>query len=141
MRRLAVLVGLALSLTAATPDALGDDRRICTLVGCNSGVSVRYGEFGTRYIPRNATVTVCIERLCRRFSGRGDGVRVAHAKLSGPGPVRVRVVVRSPSDKVLFRADRQVTLKRARPNGEECEPTCWLAAFEFKSSRRLVQTV
>jgi len=103
------------------------------MVGCSSGIIVHLHES----LPRGATVTACIDRLCRRFPARGDLVRLAHAGLHDPGPVRVRLVVRDRHGKVLFRADRKVRLKRLRPNAEPCPPTCWSRTLLFED-RRLV---
>ena len=130
MRRTLAVAALVVAV-AGVPAAPADEPPVCGLVGCTSGIVVHMHEA----IPRGATVTACIGRLCRRFRAPGDLVRLAHAGLHGPGPVRVRFVVRDRHGKVLFRADRSVRLERRRPNAEPCPPTCWSRTLVFENGR------
>ena len=129
MRRLFALAALMLGVLGV-PAALADGPPGCGPAGCSSGIVVHMHET----LPRGATVTACIERLCRRFPARSDLVRLAHAGLDGPGPVRVRFVARDRHRKVLFRADRSVRLKRLGSRVASCPP-CWSRTLLFEDGR------
>jgi hypothetical protein len=131
-----ICIGMAACAAAATPA----EGPACTLIGCESGVRVNLTpQSGGRAFPRAGSVTVCMDATCKRFSARGDSVRLTVPSQSGAGPVRVRVVLRNRRGRVLRRFDREVVLTRSQPNGPECEPTCWSVAYEIRDRLRLTR--
>ena len=130
MRRLLPAGLIAVAGLAAAPAALAQDPpTACTLIGCDSGVRLDAVD-----LPRARTVTLCVEDRCRRERANTDLHFVA-TRSDGPGPVRVRVVVRDRRGRVLVRAERAVTLRRFEPNGPECAPTCWSARVRLDGGR------
>jgi hypothetical protein len=126
----------------ALPSGLADGgQRVCTQIGCSSGISVELP--ASSALPRHAVrATVCMNERCRSFSlsERGTSrqvVRIEDRRLAGPGPIRVRVVLRDRRDRRVLRRERVVTLSRAQPNGPDCPPTCWLASLRLGADGRL----
>lgn len=115
---IASLVAAAALGVAAPPS-----QKVCTAVGCASGIAVDLRRVRSR-LPRAVRATVCLEARCipvREF--REPALR--DPSLSGPGPVRVRVVVYDREDRRLLRVERRVRLVMSQPNGPSCPPTCW----------------
>jgi hypothetical protein len=133
------VVAVVLAVFLLPAGLAGGQERPCTLIGCSSGIGVALP--GPGELPRRAVrVTVCMNDRCtstRLTRTSGQLVRVEDPRLAGPGPVRVRVVLRDGRGRRVSRAERDVTLLRAAPNGPDCPPACWSAALEFGANGRL----
>lgn len=132
LTRAALLVGLA--VLAASCGTNG-----CTEVACRSGVYVDISRIEAA-LPEARTVTVCIEDRCRRSTTGSDVAEIGERSQSSAGPVRVRVVIRDRRGSVIKRLSREVELTRSQPNGPDCSPVCWLAAFRVASDGRIFRT-
>ena len=126
------MVVAALLLPTAT-SADSPRGRICTQIGCVSGITVKLPA-PTELPSRAARVTVCMDDRCRavrvaRSRDVAQSVWIEDRSLSAPTRVRVRVVVRGAHGRTLSRAERDIALSRTQPNGPDCPPTCWSAAL------------
>jgi hypothetical protein len=129
---------IALVLVTATAGTAGTARsqeRVCTLIGCSSGVTVRI----TAPQPAGSTFTVCIDDHCAKRMAQGDFYRLEDSAIDGSKPVRIRIVLRSKRRRVLARYDQQVMLTKSQPNGPECEPICWQATFAIGAGRSITR--
>jgi hypothetical protein len=122
-----------LAVLACAPVAQADEppSTPCPLAGCSSGVAVAVPDAA-----RTGSLTVCVNDTCRRFSGKGDAVRLVDEHLAA-SHARVRVVVRDRRGRVVLRVDQRVALKRLTPNGKDCPPACWWRSLRL-DGRRLV---
>lgn len=118
----ATLVGLVLG--ASVPASSAEEPRVCTAIGCVSGISVETRPLRS-LMPEAYTVTACMDRRCVRAPARGNNFKVESRTARGPGPVRVRIVIRGRDGTVLLRLARGVRLQRNQPNGPDCPPICW----------------
>lgn len=129
MRTLLLSLPLALLLTACSGST--DPVRVCTLIGCDSGIELVlenpptgayrieayvYSE-GPRYVYR-----------CERQSGCNDRVFLAEFT-----PYRVFVEVISESG--AQRYEVVPTYQESQPNGPNCPPTCRKAVIRLPSDR------
>lgn len=133
------MVAVVLAVLVLPSGLAGGQERPCTQIGCSSGIDVALPEPGAR--PRRAVrVTVCMNDRCtstKLTRTAGQVVRIQDPRLAAPGPVRVRVVVRDGRGRRLSRAQRDVALSRAEPNGAGCPPVCWSASLELSAHGRL----
>lgn len=111
---------------------------ICTVAGCNSEVSVFFKALPTQ--PRS--VGLCVDGRCAstKVDSRNPDVGLHIDCRSRPDVVKVAVTVRGRGNRVLARASRKAKLAKFEPNGAQCGPTCWTAAFIYHGKRdRLVR--
>ena len=124
-----VMVAAGLSTrTGATDDPNAeprvDERRVCTAIGCDSGVFVTVTKIRNR-LPEARRITVCAAGRCRTFGRRIDLASVRLARVERERRVRVRLVVRDGDGDRLHRDRIRVRLRRHQPNGRGCPPVCY----------------
>jgi hypothetical protein len=108
----------------------------CTLIGCFSGttVSVDTATVGNS-LPNARMVTVCLATKCRSTPARKKTLLVRdHALNDGTQPVQV--VVRGRGGRVLIRTRKAIPLRKLRPNGPNCPPTCWYRALRLDAGAK-----
>jgi hypothetical protein len=141
MTATAVAICASLVLPAATSQA--DEPKICTLIGCESGVTVDLRPYRAdhSYIRR---VVVCVERRCekRRWKADEPGVEFVQVRVKGDRErtVKVKVVMYDGRGRKRFRKVGSAFLRRNQPNGPECEPVCFVASMKVSLHGRLRQT-
>lgn len=111
--------------------------RACTLIGCTSSVVVRLVSLP----PGVRSARVCVEGRCGSATPiRGPGV------VRGPLPrserragnlVSVTVELRDRHGAVTRRLPGIARVRRTRPNGPGCPPTCFQARLRLDGSGRL----
>ena len=128
----------ATMLVLAAPVALAEDPapptsgagRVCTLIGCESGVFFDAG----RYLAAHAAVRVRVCALGRcRWAGRGDQARLGQPLLVLPGAreqaITITVTAFDGRGGVVLRRELVAQLRKAQPNGPECPPICFQASL------------
>ena len=122
-----------------------DDRVMCALAGCDSGVVVDLADLpaGVGY-----KAAVCVDSLCKSpefVAGAGIGETFPNLWESGPKPTlsdgassrrlaTVRVTVTDGVGAVVF--DATITARRTEssPNGPDCPPTCWYVTVGYDAT-------
>lgn len=132
VRLLAATLGAMFACAVIAGPVGGEEPQVCTVVGCESGVSVDVRSLAGE----GRQVTVCIDRTCKR-AGREDAVRITRRYEEGQ-PVTVRVVVRTDAGKVLGRVRRTVGLKAYRPNGPDCPPLCLSRSLRWDAEAKML---
>lgn len=136
-----VLVATAVLLGALGPAGCGVlGPQGCTTAGCASVVSVDTSAVQAAYA--GATLTLCVRDRCdsRKLV---DGVMGAGVRLgpdnAGPDegfstdePLPVHLTIER-AGRVVLDERTTATLVEYQPNGDRCEPTCWIAAFDLTS--------
>jgi hypothetical protein len=137
-------LGLAVTTVVALPAllALGgcdDDGtgfiQTCTLIGCDSGVTVHLTEATRERGP--LTIRLCVDGECTEQSadrGRGTAIVGVYREPERwePGErVRVEATVATEEGEVVAAADEVVELRRVQPNGRDCPPTCAQARVDL----------
>jgi hypothetical protein len=103
----------------------------CTAVGCDSGVSFDLEDWLFKH-PRLAPedIEVCANGVCSPVLTGSPRASVALDELQSGD--RVEVTVRTTSGKVIATGTFAVEPDDAlRPNGPDCEPTCWIIRLEL----------
>ena len=116
-----------------------EEPRICTEIGCQSGVSFDLGE-----LPSSARrATVCVDSRCRTFERvREQPPTVVFVALADVRAKRqVRAVLRVPARRGRGRivAELPVTLRGTRPNGPGCPPVCFQASVRYDAGGRRLE--
>lgn len=114
----------------------------CTAVGCSSQVSVDLSQVGARFGRLPANVTLCVNGECTttavEFTGAEAPRLVLHdlpRSLTSDGG-KIATTVRIERDSaVLLETAAEAELTRLVPNGEQCEPTCYVASFGLVGMR------
>ncbi|MGH2401859.1 MAG: hypothetical protein ACRDE6_04045 [Candidatus Limnocylindria bacterium] len=145
------LVSIATVLLLVACDALGvpplGEPRICTQVGCESGVHFKLDVDLVAEVAYE--VSACVDDICDEgilevpppadgpFTGTSDGaltiatdtdsISYSLGDLDASGRHRVSITVRSESGDVIAEFDGEAEFERTQPNGPGCEPVCWLA--------------
>ncbi len=133
---LPALVLLACTLASSGCAVVGPHG--CTSAGCTSVVSVDTSTVQTLYA--GADVTLCVRDRCQT-QPQTDGVMGAGVRLgpdnAGPDdafstdePLPVHLTIERAGE-VLLDVSTTASLVEYQPNGERCEPTCWVAAFDL----------
>lgn len=126
---LLVLVGLA----ACDDDGIGSVQT-CTLIGCDSGVTLHLTEATADRGPLR--VRLCVDGECteqRADQGRGTAIVGVYREPERwePGErVRVHATLTTEDGEVVAEIDQVVELRRVQPNGPDCPPTCAQARVE-----------
>ena len=129
-----VVVGALLSSLLTGCGAL----RACTAVGCVSAVTVAATPVATVY--EGATATLCVQSRCTSQTLAPDSPFVTvqlGPDNAGPDeefPVDQALAVHltvTRAGATLLDVTEQATLVEDQPNGERCDPTCWVAAFDL----------
>ncbi len=132
------MVGLLLSSALTGCGAL---QHGCSAVGCASTVWVDATSALATY--SGATATLCVHDRCSTQVLSAErpqvGVRLGPDN-SGPDdefpldqPLAVHLTV-TRSGTTLLDVTEQATLVEDQPNGDRCDPTCWVAAFDLAAS-------
>ena len=148
-RRLPALVAigcLAVLAAGAATRAHGDTRPppvACTLIACGPGVYVKVERLPAQVL----SARVCVAGRCgtaQRLT-RGSGAlgfvqaRLPKRKRRAGASVKVTLVLLDRDGRVLSRSRIRAHVRRLRPNGPECPPTCFQAALRYRGdSGRLV---
>lgn len=115
----AVAVAVALGGAVAGADA-PSPASTCPQAGCSSAVSIDAA--GLRAAARHgARITLCIDAHCRRFR-RASSFLMQVPQADGPGPVRVRFIVKDRRVHTIRRIDQTMRLHEVQPNGPDCPP-------------------
>lgn len=112
-------------------DGGGGGGVICTEIGCSSGLYMDLGAIG-RGLPGAERVRICVESACRSFPLANAPIadmRVAGLKDRARVPVRMTVTGRD--GRILRRSAVVAPVRRTRPNGPECPPTCFQIAVRI----------
>jgi hypothetical protein len=121
------VLGAAIALLAvAVLGAHDPPAQACTLIGCESGVSVRIG----RLPVRAEVIEVCVGTRCRRARlATPPRIVFVPVQASSPRVVLVRVRGFSGSGRLVFSTSRRVGLRALQPNGPDCPPVCYHRAL------------
>ncbi len=130
-RSLLLAVGLVPVLAACVSHG-------CNAVGCSSLVSVDLSQVGTRFGRLPANVTLCVNGECTTtavaFTGAEAPRLVNHdlpeSLTSDGGKIATTLRVERDST-VLLDTATESELTKFVPNGEKCEPTCYVASFKL----------
>lgn len=120
MRRvkgLVAIMGLVAGCAGVEPEPEPEPQQVCTLIGCNDGLSVQV----TSAVTQSITVTVrANNQVIRTF--RCEPGNPCTSFIEDQMPTSVSVTVEAPGGTV----NRVYTpeYRTARPNGPNCPPTC-----------------
>lgn len=108
------------------------DPTACTLMGCETGLSVRIPQMH-KALPEAARIRVCAETQCSATRDRrAQFIQVRLPDDAGPRDVRVRLQVFGPDGRAIAAAEGTATLTRIAPNGGgECGPVCFVASMRY----------
>ncbi|MFN8156528.1 MAG: hypothetical protein U0R68_03865 [Candidatus Nanopelagicales bacterium] len=119
----------------------GAVQRACSAVGCTSTVWVDATSALATY--SGATATLCVHDRCSTQVLSADLPQVGvHLGPDNAGPdeefpvdqaLAVHLTV-TRAGATLLDVTEQATLVEDQPNGERCDPTCWVAAFDLAAS-------
>jgi hypothetical protein len=129
----ALVIVIAALVLAAAGRAETDDQP-CTMIGCESGVTLTM----RRTLPRAVFVEACVDSTCRtmRVSRYLRIVFVPTLDVAGEQTVTVRIRVLDARKRVVLSRQRSVFLRAIRPNGVYCPPVCFQAKL-LLTGRRL----
>lgn len=103
--------------------AIDDLNRVCTLIGCNSGLFLDTNDVA--YAPAAAsTLRVCVEQRCTDIPRSETGGIPMHPVEHGfekPREVTVTAELLDPGGRVLHRSERRLELESHTPNGKACD--------------------
>ena len=143
LRRAALAPALAGALAAgacaedgADGGAVRDDPRVCTSIGCRSGVGFHLEE-----LPSDARrVVACAAGHCRtlrRARGRPPAFAfVAIEDVRRERQVQVRLRVHTPDLPAPRLTEISARLRAERPNGAGCPPVCFQASVRYDATAR-----
>jgi hypothetical protein len=113
----------------------------CTEIGCASGLYLDLRPLDHR-LPAARRVRICVADQCRTF-GLG-GANIADMRVAGlkeRDRVRVRMTVLGEDGRALRRSTVTAPVRRSKPNGPRCPPTCFQVAVRIdRDSLRLEPT-
>jgi hypothetical protein len=131
-RRLAIAIGLAPALAACSSSTLS-----CTLIGCESVVTVDVVSLAPAARPLSAMAELCVAGQCQSqrvtfVTDAGDTV-IAQVLSATPAPtagttVPITLTV-TQNGTVLLDTSTTAMLREVAPNGTECGPVCYTAAL------------
>ncbi|MEU3203366.1 hypothetical protein ABZ702_05690 [Streptomyces cyaneofuscatus] len=133
---------LSLLVVASLGGCSGQQDRVCTLIGMDSGVSVvwRPADFKGS---GGATIRVCVDGSCEERAS-GD-VSEPIGRLSvrlpqdiGAKKLPVELTVTPVKGGGVVTDTAQAQLAEQRPNGPDCEPVAWVARFRADPVKGLV---
>ncbi|MFH9721822.1 hypothetical protein ACH4M4_02485 [Streptomyces sp. NPDC017254] len=136
MPALAAVAALLLVAGCQSPD-----RRPCTLIGAESGVTVTWDPAD---FPAGSSYRLCVDRVCRSQGARPSDDPLAFftvelPEVTGEQRVTVRFQVGGPAgDRTVYDRTVPLTLRRHAPNGEGCDPVVWQAGVRADLRRGLV---
>lgn len=140
----ALIPGMAsASSHIAARDKVVKKPHICSEVGCTSGVTVYFSKLQST-LPDARSVTLCVANRCvSESSPRSEFVvfRWRDTPTLNTKPLNVLVLVRDQKHGVLLSLHRRVILKRTRPNGAHCPPTCFDAALVLNAKHRQLDLI
>ena len=113
----------------------------CTEIGCSSGLFLDLRPIDRR-LPEAERVRICLAAKCRTFGlDRVDIAAMGIRGLKSRDDVRVRMTVLGTGGRVLRRSAVTAPVRRSKPNGPRCPPTCFQAAVRIdRDSLRLEPT-
>jgi hypothetical protein len=103
----------------------------CTEIGCASGLYMDLRPLD-RGLPAAERVRICVEDQCRTFAL--GGANIADMRVAGlkeRDRVRVRMTVLGTGGRVLRRSAVTAPVRRSKPNGPRCPPTCFQVAVRI----------
>lgn len=103
----------------------------CTEIGCASGLYMDLRPLD-RGLPAAERVRICVGDQCRAIGvGGADIADMRVAGLKERGSVRVRMTVLGRGGRVLRRSAVTAPVRRSKPNGPRCPPTCFQVAVRI----------
>jgi hypothetical protein len=133
---------LAWPATALAADATGasaeTEPKVCTEIGCTSGIAVRTTRIRQR-LPKADRFEVCLNRECHTFPRRTDFAEVNKNSIDREKRVRVKLRVMNRDGEIIHRDRRRVRLNRVQPNGPGCPPVCYRASLGLDRKLRLTR--
>jgi hypothetical protein len=113
----------------------------CTEIGCDSGVFLDVSPVQRR-LPEAERLKLCLRKKCRTYSlARVDLVNLSVRGLREGQRVSVRLVVFGEGGEVLRRSAVRAPVRRVKPNGPKCPPTCFQVGVRLdRQSLRLEPT-
>jgi len=97
----------------------------CTEIGCESGVFLDIGVI-KRNLAAAERVKLCLRQRCRTYSlAQVDLVNLSVKGLRDGQRASVRLVIYGDGGEVLRRSAVRAPVRRVRPNGPRCPPTCF----------------
>ena len=115
---------------------------MCTLIGAESGVFLRFSSVTSKYAREPLTIDACADTDCEHLEatkGRRVGaIHVGKESVSDGSPVRVELTIRRSDGSEVFHGTTVVTPRNFQPNGPNCAPSVWTAAVEAEGTSRLV---
>lgn len=128
--------GIALTAGPWAWTMTDSDSGICTLVGCDSGISVSALDIAYAR-PDVARVRVCIDNRCQEIPRSIEDELHLRRRVPGMRPVQVDAALLSASGATLARDRRSITRTGTTPNGQRCGPICWVGTVQIAPSGRL----
>jgi hypothetical protein len=142
VRRLPPAVAACVAGLFLIPTSLsrGDEMQVCTLIGCESGVTVDISAYRIRH-PQIRRVVVCVDRHCevRKWSRTTHAPDVVEVRTAEPRAHSAVVKVVAYDSRGLKRIRKllNVFLRKIQPNGPRCEPICFAATVRVSRHGRL----
>jgi hypothetical protein len=127
----AILVVLAGCGVTGDSTAKGPPPVACTEIGCTSGVFLDVSPLH-RKLPRAERVKVCLRRRCHTYAlAKIDLVSFSVRGLREGRRVGVRLVALDGRGAALLRRRVRAPVRKVRPNGPDCPPTCFQVAVRL----------
>jgi hypothetical protein len=116
---------------ATDPGTAGKEAHVCTEIGCTSGLFLDIRAV-QRKLPRAERVKVCLRERCRVYAvAKTDIVSLTVRGLREGQRVAVRLVAFDRNGEALLRRRTHAPVRKLKPNGPDCPPTCFQVAVRL----------
>jgi len=127
------------STGGATPTEPGAGAKVCTEIGCESGLFANLSGL-RRSKPSISKVEICLGSSCETFTrDEFADANVVNRRLKGQGLRRVKLVGYDESGSVVLRDSVGAPSVRSQPNGSGCSPVCFQVQVRVDPEGRLVR--
>lgn len=121
------------------PAEPGPTARVCTEIGCNSGVFADLSKLRSAE-PSVDKVELCLGSTCDTFTREEFSYAgVVNRRLKGEGLRRATLVGFDESGNVVLRDSLSAPSVRSQPNGPDCPPVCFSVQVRVDPEGRLVR--
>ena len=104
------------------------NERACTLIGCTDGLAIWFDQ----RVPTDVTVTIELPNGATQSQECRAAVWCSAVFFDGVSAEAVTVRLSSPGKPTQTIVANDLEYEEHRPNGEDCEPVCLIAALHVK---------